>query len=39
MLMAGLEHEKGMIKWHYDRYLLVNRIKGEQTTVGDLVAY
>lgn len=38
-LILGLEHEKSMIKWHYDRYMLVNRIKGEHTTVGDLVAY
>ena len=28
-----------MIKWHYDRYMLLNRIRGENTTVGDLVSY
>jgi hypothetical protein len=28
-----------MIKWHYDRYLLFNRIKGEQTTVSDMANY
>ena len=34
-----IEHEKPFIKWHYDRYLLFNRIKGDLTTVGDIVSY
>ena len=36
---AGLEHQKILIKWHYDRYMLFNKIKGDYTTVGDVVNY
>lgn len=39
LLITGMESMKGLIKWHHDRYMMMNRIKGENTTVGDLVAY
>lgn len=28
-----------LIKWHYNRYLMFNRLKGDTTTVGDIITY